>query len=447
MSSKSFDTIVIGSGTSAYFAISALNKAGQKVAVVDERPYGGTCTLRGCQPKKYLVANAEARAMAHHLQGIGLSEAPRTDWPALQKLKNAFQDGIPEGQVKDFQDSGIETFAGRATLNGPRSIEVDGETLEADNIVLATGARPRKTDIPGSELAKNSEYFLNLESLPKRVLFVGGGYISFEFAHVAAQAGAEVTILHRSECPLKAFDRDIVKTVVEASEDSGIRIILKESPTRIESTDNQFRVHGSSGAIYETDLVIEASGRVPNLSVLDGDLGGVEHSSRGIEVNEFLQSVSNPNVYAIGDCAATPYQLATVADEEGKVAAENILNDNRRSVDYSVIPTAGFTIPNVASVGLTEKQAEEKNLDFRIESGVTTGWPSSNRIGEKHSAYKILISNEDDTIIGAHLARHNASEVISSFGLAMKYRIPASELANFPWAYPTYTSDLKYMVR
>ncbi|HCR31653.1 MAG TPA: NAD(P)/FAD-dependent oxidoreductase, partial [Opitutae bacterium] len=373
--------------------------------------------------------------------------APRTDWPALQKLKIAFQDGIPEGQVKDFQDSGIETFAGRATLNGPRSIEVDGETLEADNIVLATGARPRKTDIPGSELAKNSEYFLNLESLPKRVLFVGGGYISFEFAHVAAQAGAEVTILHRSECPLKAFDRDIVKTVVEASEDSGIRIILKESPTRIESTDNQFRVHGSSGAIYETDLVIEASGRVPNLSVLDGDLGGVEHSSRGIEVNEFLQSVSNPNVYAIGDCAATPYQLATVADEEGKVAAENILNDNRRSVDYSVIPTAGFTIPNVASVGLTEKQAEEKNLDFRIESGVTTGWPSSNRIGEKHSAYKILISNEDDTIIGAHLARHNASEVISSFGLAMKYRIPASELANFPWAYPTYTSDLKYMVR
>lgn len=262
MSSKSFDTIVIGSGTSAYFAISALNKAGQKVAVVDERPYGGTCALRGCQPKKYLVANAEARAMAHHLQGIGLSEAPRTDWPALQKLKNAFLDGIPEGQVKDFQDSGIETFAGRATLNGPRSIEVDGETLEADNIVLATGARPRKTDIPGSEHAKNSEYFLNMESLPKRVLFVGSGYISFEFTHVAAQAGAEVTILHRSECPLKG------------SEDSGIRIILKESPTRIESTDNQFRVHGSSGAIYETDLVIEASGRVPNLSVLDGDLGG-----------------------------------------------------------------------------------------------------------------------------------------------------------------------------
>ena len=129
------------------------------------------------------------------------------------------------------------------------------------------------------------------------------------------------------------------------------------------------------------------------------------------------------------------------------MAADNILNGNTRSVDYSVIPTAVFTIPNVASVGLTEKQAEEKGPEFRIKRGVTNGWPSSKRIGEKHSAYKILISNEDDTIIGAHLARHNASEVINIFGLAMKYRIPASELANFPWAYPTYTSDLKHMVR
>jgi len=164
-------------------------------------------------------------------------------------------------------------------------------------------------------------------------------------------------------------------------------------------------------------------------------------------VNEHLQSVSNPNVYAIGDCAATPHQLATFADEEGKVAADNILNGNTRSVDYSVIPTAVFTIPNVASVGSTEKQADEKNSDYRIKRGTRTGWPSSKRIGEKRSAYKILTSNEDDTIVGAHLARHNASEVVNIFGLAMKYRIPASELANFPWAYPTSSSDLKYMVR
>lgn len=447
MSSESFDTLVVGSGTSAYYCINALNQAGQKVAVIDERPYGGTCALRGCQPKKYLVANAEARAMAKHLEGIGLNSAPQTDWTALQELKNAFTKGISEGEVEEFENAGIKTFHGRATLSGPNSVTLEGQNLEAKNIVLATGASPRKSDIPGSKYAKDSEYFLNMADLPKRILFVGGGYISFEFAHVAVQAGAEVTILHRSDQPLKAFDPDIVQAVLAASEEAGINVILNDSPIKIEKTESQYTVSAKSGETFETDLVIEASGRLPNISVLEGNLGGVEFSNRGIEVNEFLQSISNPSVYAIGDCAATPYQLATVADEEGKVAAANILNGNKRKPDLDIVPTSVFTIPSMAAVGLTEKQATDQGVDFRVNSGTTTGWPSSKRIGEKHSAYKILIHKKENTIVGAHLARHNASEVINIFALAMKYGIKAVDLAEFPWAYPTYSSDLKYMVK
>lgn len=447
MSTHSFDTIVIGSGTSAHYCINALNKAGQKVAVIDERPFGGTCALRGCQPKKYLVANAETRAMAHHLEGIGLSKAPNTDWAALQTLKNAFLYGISEGEVEEFEKAGIKTFHRSAVMTGLNSVDVAGERLEAENIVLATGASPRKSDIPGSEHAQDSEYFLNMPRLPKRILFVGGGYISFEFAHVAAQAGAAVTILHRSDCPLKAFDRDVADTVLDASKASGIDVVLSNSPTKIEKFDNHFLVSSNSGSTYETDLVIEATGRLPNLSVLEGDLSGVRHSKNGVEVNAFLQSASNPKVYAIGDCAATPYQLATVADEEGKVVATNILNGNTRTPDLDVVPTAVFTIPNMAAVGLTEKQATEQQIDYRVNKGSTTGWPSSKRIGEKQSAYKVLIHKRDNTIVGAHLARHNASEVINIFALAMKHGIKAAELAEFPWAYPTYTSDLKYMVK
>ncbi len=447
MSSNSFDSIVIGSGTSAYYCINALNQAGQHVAVVDERPYGGTCALRGCQPKKYLVANAEARAMAKHLGGIGLRNTPQTDWSALQELKNAFIDGISEGEVEEFQKAGIKTFHGRATLSGPNSVTIEGQHLEAKNIVLATGASPRKTDIPGSEHANDSEYFLNMADLPKRILFVGGGYISFEFAHVAVQAGAEVTILHRSGQPLKAFDTDIVQTVIAASKAAGINIVLNDSPIKIDKDNFKYTVSTNSGNTFETDLIIEASGRLPNLSVLEGDLGEVEFSNRGIEVNEFLQSISNANVYAIGDCAATPYQLATVADEEGKVAAANILNHNSRTTNLDTVPTSVFTIPSMAAVGLTEKQALDQGIDFRVNSGTTTGWPSSKRIGEKHSAFKVLIHKKDNSIIGAHLARHNASEVINIFALAMKHGIKAAELAEFPWAYPTYSSDLKYMVK
>ncbi len=450
MTDTHYDAIVIGSGTSAYYCITGLNEAGRKVAVIDERPYGGTCALRGCQPKKYLVANAEAVAMAGHLVGKGIHEKPRTQWQALQALKNAFLDGKSEREVKDYQEEGIATYAGRATLVGRNEVEIDdGQRLTAEHIVLATGATPRVTAIPGSEHVRDSEYFLNLTDLPERIVFIGGGYISFEFAHVAAQAGSRVTILHRSARPLKAFDEDMVKVVLEASEAGGISVVTEESPVRIEEDGTGYRLTGSTGTEYGADLIIEATGRTPNLSVLEGGHGEVDHSPRGIAVNEHLQSVSNPQVYAIGDCAATEYQLAPVADEEGKVAAHNIIHENggeKKTVDYSVVPSAVFTIPSLAAVGLTEAQAAAQNLNYRVNHGSTVNWPSSKRIGEAHSGYKVLINNDDDTILGAHLVRHSSSEVINIFGLAIKHGIKASHLAEFLWAYPTYTSDLKHMV-
>ncbi|MFT5803261.1 MAG: glutathione reductase (NADPH) [Patiriisocius sp.] len=447
MSDNSFDTIVIGSGTSAHFCLTTLNKAGQNVAVIDERDYGGTCALRGCQPKKYLVANAEAVAMAKHLHGKGIDRIPTTNWQDLQSLKNQFLDGMSEREVESFESAGISTFSGRAQLVGKNIVEVNGEQLTATKIVIATGAVPRITQIPGAEYTKDSEYFLNMADLPERIVFVGGGFVSFEFAHVAAQAGRQVTILHRSSRPLKAFDKDMVEIIVDASRESGISVVLDEAPVEIRQTGTGYVVHGKTGAQYEADLVIEASGRTPNLSLLEGNQGLVESSPKGVVVNEFLQSVSNPHVYAIGDCAASGIQLATVADEEGKIAAHNILNGNTKKVDYSVLPSAVFTIPNLASVGLTEDEANEQGLDYRVNHGTTTRMPSSKRIGENHAGYKILISKVDNTIIGAHIARHNAGEVINVFGLAIKFGIKASELAEFMWAYPTYTSDLKYMVK
>ncbi|MFT4690839.1 MAG: glutathione reductase (NADPH) [Limisphaerales bacterium] len=448
MKDHKFDAIVVGSGTSAYYAVDGLNKAGKKVAIIDERPYGGTCALRGCQPKKYLVCNAEAIAAARHLVGRGIQSAPQTDWKALQTLKNEFLDGRSEGEVQDWQEAGVATFHGRGVMTGENEITVGEDRFQADHIVLATGAKPRRADIPGAEHVHDSEHFLDLPELPERITFIGGGYISFEFAHVAIRAGAkEVTILHRSAQPLKAFDADIVKVILDASEAEGIKIVVNESPTGVKVGDDGLQVSSSSGTEYQTDLVIEATGRVPNLSVLAEGGGNVESSSRGVAVNEFMQSVSNPRVYAIGDCAATAFMLATVADEEGKTAAKNILDGNVKSVDYSLIPSAVFTIPSIGSVGMTEEQANNQDLDFRVNRGTTADWPSSKRIGEKHSGYKVLIDNQTDEILGAHIARHNASEAINTLALAMKYHIKAADLADFMWAYPTITSDLKYMVK
>jgi glutathione reductase (NADPH) len=448
MDQQKFDTVVVGSGSSAYYAIDTLNKAGQRVAIVDERPYGGTCALRGCQPKKYLVSNAEAVAMASHLVGRGIKAAPKTDWQSLQALKNAFLNGRSEADVKNWQQMGVTTFHGRAVMTGEDEISVGNDRLKAKHIVLATGATPRCLDIPGTKYVNDSEHFLDLPDLPNRIVFIGGGYISFEFAHIAIRAGAKmVTILHRSSRPLKAFDQDIIKTVLKASEADGIRVVLNESPVSVESAGNELILRGSKNAVYKADLIIAALGRVPNLSVLEGDHGNVEHSQRGAIVNEFLQNISNPKVYAVGDCAATKYMLAPVADEEGKTAACNILNGNIKTVDYSVIPSVVFTIPSIGSVGLTEEQAQQKKLNFRVNQGMTTDWPSSKRIGEEHGTYKIIIDKQTDEILGAHIARHNSSEAINVLALAMKFKIKASELAEFMWSYPTVTSDLKYMVK
>ena len=448
MNHQEFDTVVIGSGTSAYYAVDGLNKAGRRVAIVDERPYGGTCSLRGCQPKKYLVSNAEAVAMASHLVGRGIVAGPKTDWQSLQALKNEFLDGLSEAEVKDWQEAGVTTFHGRAVMSGEDEVTVGHDRLNAQHIVLATGSTPLRSEIPGGEHIRDSEHFLNLPDLPSRIVFIGGGYISFEFAHVAIHVGAEkVTILHRSSQPLKAFDQDIVKVVLKASEVEGIKVVLNESPRSVESAENGFILQGSKGAVYESDLIIAATGRVPNLSVLKGGYGKVESSLRGVIVNEFLQSVSNPGVYAVGDCAATKYMLAPVADEEGKTAARNILEGNIKTIDYSVVPSVVFTIPSIGSVGLTEEQAKQQALDFRVNQGMTTHWPSSKRIGEEHGTYKILIDNQTNEILGAHIARHNSCEAINVLALAMKHKITASELAEFMWAYPTITSDLKYMVK
>jgi len=448
MNHQEFDAVVVGSGTSAYYAVDGLNKAGRRVAIVDERPYGGTCALRGCQPKKYLVSNAEAVAMASHLVGRGIVAGPKTDWQSLQALKNAFLDGRSEAEVKDWQEAGVTTFHGRAVMSSEDEVTVGHNRLKAQHVVLATGATPRRSEIPGAEHVRDSEHFLNLPDLPNRIVFIGGGYISFEFAHVAIHAGAEkVTILHRSSKPLKAFDQDIVKIVLKASEAEGIKVVLNESPRSVESAENGLIIQGSQGAVYEADLIIEATGRVPNLSVLKGGYGKVDSSLRGVIVNEFLQSVSNSRVYAVGDCAATDYMLAPVADEEGKTAARNILEGNIKTIDYSVIPSVVFTIPGIGSVGLTEEQAKQQELDFRVNQGMTTHWPSSKRIGEEHGTYKILIDNQTNEILGAHIARHNSCEAINVLALAMKHKIKASELAEFMWAYPTITSDLKYMVK
>jgi len=302
---------------------------------------------------------------------------------------------------------------------------------------------------PGAERLITSDRFLDLDRMPARVLFVGGGYISFEFAHVAARAGAQVLILHRGPRPLERFDPDLVDMLVRRSGDRGIRIELDFEVQAVDGEGEKLIVRGvqqGEKRSFGTNLAVHSAGRVPDLDDLDLDAGGVKREKGGIAVNQFLQSVSNPAVYAGGDAAAGGPPLTPKADHDAGVLTTNLLEGNRRSPNYEGIASAVFTIPPLASVGLSEEAARAAGRRFRVNHQDTAEWFNTRRVGETASGYKVLIEEGTDHILGAHLLGPRADEVINLFAVAIRQRIPARELKEVICAYPTYSSDLHYML-
>ncbi|MDD2309403.1 MAG: NAD(P)/FAD-dependent oxidoreductase [Desulfuromonadaceae bacterium] len=450
---KVVDALVVGTGTAGYTIALALRKAGRRVAVVDNRPYGGTCAMRGCQPKKYLVAAAEIAHLSQQMSRIGIQPVAQIDWPALMKSKSAFTDAVPGNTEKVFQKAGIKLLHGTARFISVDEVEICPDlTIHAEHIVIATGSRTAKLDFTGTEFTITSDEFLKLDHMPRRVAFIGGGYIAMEFAHVAHSAGAAVSVLQRTDRILKRFDAELVNRLVDASIASGISITKGFDTSSIEKVRGSFIVHGSGGRTQsiKADLVVNCAGRVPDLDNLNLEAGKITRSKRGIAVNRFLQSKGNPRVYAIGDACGAGPQLAPVSGMEATIAAANILNGNKKKPDYRGIPSVLFTQPPLALVGITEAEAEaeaeKSGARFCINRGSMSDWPSSRRIGQKHAYYKVIIEEESGRILGAHLFGHNAGEAINIFAMAIKFGLNNQDLKKMLWAYPTNVSDLKYMI-
>jgi glutathione reductase (NADPH) len=449
---KSFDLVVIGSGAAARSVASPCRAAGWTVAMIDKQPFGGTCALRGCDPKKVLVGVAAAADGARLLSGKGVDAGTlRIDWPELMRFKRTFTDPYPARLLASLAREGIEACQAGARFVGPSRIAVGDTVLEAGRaIVIAAGARPADLPIAGREHLRTSDHFLELPILPASLVFVGGGYVSFEFAHVAARAGAQVTVLHRGARPLEAFDADLVDRLVARSQALGIRVELGAEVQAIQPVDGRYRttfLHGASQAHVDADLVVHGAGRVPDVDELDLDTGRVAHTRDGIEVNGYLQSISNPRVYAAGDCAATDGPALTpVAAYEGHIVAENLLRGNHATAEYTAIPSVVFTVPPLARVGLDEGEGRGKSLKFTVHHEDTATWYSSRRLGENWSAFKVLVDEATGQILGAHLLGPNADETINLFALAMRTGVTASRFKEMLWAYPTHVSDTEYMV-
>jgi glutathione reductase (NADPH) len=447
---RRYDLVVVGSGTAASGVAARVRQAGWRVALIDFRPLGGTCALRGCDPKKVLVGAAEAVDFVARMSGHGVSGEARIDWPALIDFKRHFTDPVPHHTEERLKQLGVDVLHGRARFNGSTRLEVGGGgVVEGRYVVLAAGAEPVKLGIPGEQHLATSEAFLSLPELPARIVFVGGGYIAAEFSYLAALAGASVIVLQHGERMLKRFDPDLVALLMEKSRRIGIDVRTRTKVEAIVREGSGFKVRASSddGPLEVTaDLVVHAAGRKADLDALNLPAANVSVRDGKLDLDEYLCSVSNRAVYATGDCAGKGPPLTPVASLDAEVVAENLLHGNRRRADYTGVPSVAFTLPPIAAVGLGEEEARSQGLRFRTHHEKASAWYTAKRTAESTYGFKTLIDEHSGRILGAHLVGPHADEVINLFALAIRNGLSADALKSTVFAYPTSASDLSSML-
>jgi glutathione reductase (NADPH) len=446
---RRYQLVIVGTGTTAMVAAMRVRSAGRSVAIIDSRPFGGTCALRGCDPKKMLIGGASAIDHARRMQHKGVDGDTHIKWPDLMAFKRGFTDPIPARHEQLYRDKGIATYHGRARFTGRNTIAVNGELLEAEHVLIASGAEPVPLGIPGEEHLITNEEFLALAALPRRIALVGGGYIAAEFSHIAARAGAEVTILQRGDRILKEFDPDLVGWLMEKFAAIGVDVRLRTNVEAVEKTDGGYRVSASASGqplSVDADLVVHAAGRAPALDSLDLHVAGIAAENGRLKLNEYLQSVSNLAVYAAGDAAQVGPPLTPVSSHDAKVVAANLLNGNHVKPDYKGVPSVAFTIPPIARVGLSEAQVREQGIEFRMQSEKACDWFTARQAAEPVYGFKVLVEQKSDLILGAHLVGPHVDEVINVFALAIRHGLTAEDLKTTMFAYPTGASDVSYML-
>jgi glutathione reductase (NADPH) len=446
---RQYDLVIVGAGTAAMTAASRVRSQGWSVAVIDFRPFGGTCALRGCDPKKMLIAATSVVDHVHRMRGHGTAGDVHIEWSKLMAFKRTFTDPVPEMQEHNYQAKGVDTLHGEARFTGPQTIEVNGEALEGRYVLLATGAEPVKLGIPGEEHLMTNEGFLALEALPAHIVFVGGGYIAAEFAHIAALSGAKVTILQHADRMLTTFDKDLVGWLMKKFDSLGIDVQTGTAVQSIEKLGSGYRVRSSRDGekhSVDADLVVHAAGRKPSFSRLDLEAAGVEMEAGRLKLNEFLQSVSNPAIYAAGDAAQVGPPLTPVSSHDAGVVATNLLKGNTRQPDYLGIPSVAFTLPPIASVGLSEEAARDQGLRLRVQSKHASNWYTSRQAAEPVYGFKVIVDESSDKVLGAHLVGPHSDDVINLFALAIRHGITATALKQTMFAYPTGASDISYML-
>ena len=445
-----YEVVILGAGNAGLAAARVAHDAGRRILVVEGRDVGGVCPLRGCVPKKVLVAAAQALDAIARADAHEISVGPATlDWGRLIERKRSFVDGVPAEFEKSLAERGIDLVRGLAAFTGRHEIRVAGQAFRGDKFVVATGSTPRSLPIPGAEHLVTSDELLEMPSLPESILFVGAGVIALEFAHVLARAGVEVTLLEVAPRVLPALDEDATAVLADWTRELGVTI---ETSVTIDGIDVRgdghgvrYRVDGVSKRA-NAQVVANGAGRVADLAGLQLGAAGITLEAGRVATDANLRSVENPDVFFAGDALPERPQLSPLATHEGRVAGHNATHPELQEVRYGHQPSAVYTVPALATVGRTEAEARAAGLPFDARTHDMREWRSARTHAEPVAWAKVLVEKGSERILGAHLVGHGAEETIHTFALAIEKGFPASEIASRVMAYPTFHADLKYLV-
>ena len=436
---KTYDVLVLGGGPGGYVAAIKSAQLGMKVALVEKEVVGGICLNHGCIPTKTLLKNAKVyQYVSHALEyGVLIDGKITFDWKAMLKRKDTVVKRLTTGVAGLLKKNGVEVYQGLGKVLSPTEVEVNGEKLVTKNLVLATGASPIIPPIPGLKeayekgFAVTSRELLKIEDAPKNLVIIGGGVIGVEFATIFSSLGSKVTIIEKLDGILPMMDDDIRSAYAKSLKKLGIDIYINAEVKEVKNNQVTYVLDGNSQNI-EADTILVSVGMRPNTQGLE--VLNLEMDRSAVKTNEFLET-NQKGVYAIGDLNGK-YMLAHVASAEGIIVSERIHGKDVK-MDYTRVPNAVYGSPEIASIGLTEKEAKERNIAYKVSQFPLIASGKALADNEKDGFVKLIVGEKYKEILGAHILSYNASDLIAEIGVTMTLEGTAYEIASTIHPHPT----------
>lgn len=441
-----YDLFVIGGGSGGVRAARIASGHGARVALAEEYRVGGTCVIRGCVPKKLLVYGAHFAEDLIDAGRFGWTVGDKSfDWPTLRDNVLAEVDRLNGIYTETLDNAKVEVMLGRATLLDRHTVRIGDRTFTAGTILIATGARPMLPACEGAEHGITSNEVFHLEQLPRRIVIAGGGYIANEFAGIFNEFGVDVTLLLRGDKILRGYDEALTERLVLISNRKGINFRFNAGFQRIvKQADGSLRLHLTSGHAIETDLLLYAIGRAPNVEGLGLEAAGVAVGKRGEIIVDADSRTNVDNIYAVGD-VTDRIQLTPVAIKEGHAFADTVFGNKPWRVDHACVPSAVFSHPPIAAVGLTE--AEARNRHGSVKVYTSDFRPMKNVLAnrDERALYKLIFDEATGRMLGAHIIGPEAAEIMQSLAIAVKARLTKAELDATMAIHPTMAEELVLM--